>query len=107
MKADCAKPQSRTNNCIAPRALDNEKCDDGSKGKILRVKPGYNPNSSSMGSIVFALPAVLLGVTVAFGAISGIITSAFVRRIRDGEPDKKDAPKAGETTEGPTVEEAT
>ena len=49
------------------------------KGKILRVKHGYNPNSSSMGSIVFALPAALLGVTAGFGIISGIIMSVFMK----------------------------
>ena len=50
------------------------------KGRILRIKQGYNPNSSSMGSIVFALPAALLGVTALFGAVSGIIISAFMRK---------------------------
>jgi hypothetical protein len=49
------------------------------KGKILRVKQGYNPNSSSMGSMVFALPAALLAVTVGFGAVSSIILAAFMK----------------------------
>ena len=49
------------------------------KGKILRLKQGYNPNSSSMGSIVFALPAALLVVTSVFGLASGIIISAFMK----------------------------
>ena len=48
------------------------------KGKILRVKQGYNPNSSSMGSIVFILPMAMLAVTIGFGAISGIIIRAFI-----------------------------
>jgi hypothetical protein len=50
-----------------------------SKGRILRVKQGYNPNSSSMGSIVFVLPAAFLAATVGFGAVSGIILSAFLK----------------------------
>jgi hypothetical protein len=54
--------------------------DKNTKGKILRVKQGYNPNSSSMGSIVFSLPAALLVVTVGFGAVSGVIMSAFIKR---------------------------
>jgi len=54
--------------------------DKNKKGKILRVKQGYNPNSSSMGSIVFSLPATLLAITVGFGAVSGIIMSAFIKR---------------------------
>jgi hypothetical protein len=49
------------------------------KGRILRVKQGYNPNSSSMGSIIYVLPAALLAITVGFGAISGIIMSAFIK----------------------------
>lgn len=49
-------------------------------GKILRVKTGYNPNSSSMGSIVFVVPAALLGITAGFGVISGIIMSAFIKK---------------------------
>ncbi len=54
--------------------------DKNTKGKILRVKQGYNPNSSSMGSIVFTLPAVLLAITVGFGAVSAVIMSAFIKR---------------------------
>ncbi len=54
--------------------------DKNRKGKILRVKQGYNPNSSSLGSMVFSLPAVLLAVTVGFGAASSIIMSAFIKR---------------------------
>jgi len=50
------------------------------KGRILRVKQGYNPNSSSMGSIIFIFPAALLAVTVGFGMISGAIMSAFIKR---------------------------
>ena len=64
--------------------------DKGRKGRILRVKQGYNPNSSSMGSIVFALPAALLAVTVGFGAVSSIILSAFLKTSRKrAENDKK------------------
>ncbi len=48
------------------------------KGKILKVKHGYNPNSSSLGSVIFALPASLLGITVGFGVVSGIIVTYFI-----------------------------
>jgi hypothetical protein len=57
------------------------------KGKILRIKQGYNPNSSSMGSIVFVLPAILLGISVIFGALSGLFGSILARNIDD--PGKK------------------
>lgn len=53
------------------------------KGKILRVKHGYNPNSSSMGSIVFALPTALMAVAAGFGVVSGIITAAFLNSKKD------------------------
>ncbi len=48
------------------------------QGNILRVKQGYNPNSSSIGSIIFVLPAALLGITAAFGAVSGMIMSTLM-----------------------------
>lgn len=67
------------------------------KGKILRVKIGYNPNSSSMGSIVFILPAALLGITAGFGIISGIILPFFIKSIdKTGQKDTADAAKSKE-----------
>jgi hypothetical protein len=49
------------------------------KGKILRVKQGYNPNSSSMGSIIFALPVSLVAVTFGLAAVSGLILPHFIQ----------------------------
>ena len=56
------------------------------KGTILRVKRGYNPNSSSIGSIVFAVPTLLLILSAIFGAattfiFSGCLGKTDVRRI--------------------------
>jgi hypothetical protein len=51
-----------------------------SKGKILRVKQGYNPNSSSIGSIVFAVPTMLLISSAIFGTATIIIFSKFIRK---------------------------
>ena len=59
------------------------------KGKILRVKQGYNPNSSSMGSIIFAFPAALMGVATAFGIISGIIMSKIVKKNGNKDTEKE------------------
>jgi hypothetical protein len=59
------------------------------KGKILRVKQGYNPNSSSMGSIVFTLPAAILAATVGFGAVSSVIMSAFIKRDKINTDENK------------------
>jgi hypothetical protein len=47
------------------------------KGRILKLKLGYNPNSSSVGSGVYVLPILLLGVSVLFGAVAGLISAAF------------------------------
>jgi hypothetical protein len=52
------------------------------EGRILRLKQGYNPNSSSIGTIVFMMPAALLGVTAAFGTAAGLICAAFLRGER-------------------------
>ncbi len=73
--------------------------DAGLKGKILRVKQGYNPNSSSMGSIVFALPAALLGTTTVFGAVSGAIMAAFMKKTDDNVSPRQDVPAEAETTD--------
>ncbi len=48
-------------------------------GRILRVKQGYNPNSSSMGSIVFELNTMLLGLTTIFGGVAGVLFAAFMQ----------------------------
>ena len=71
------------------------------KGRVLRVKRGYNPNSSSMGSMVFVLPAALLGLTAAFGAVAGLIFSAFTRRNRRREPHPDEAPEDGPAMKEP------
>jgi hypothetical protein len=49
-------------------------------GTILRVKQGYNPNSSSMGSIIFALPVSMIALSFAMATISGIILPYFIEK---------------------------
>ncbi len=46
------------------------------KGRILKVKQGYNPNSSSLGSIVFSLPVMLMGISTLFGFAASILFAA-------------------------------
>lgn len=58
------------------------------KGKILRVKEGYNPNSSSLGSIVFSFPAAMLAVPVIFSAAAAIIASKFTSSDDQEENDE-------------------
>ncbi len=50
-------------------------------GRILRIKEGYNPNSSSMGSIVFHLPASLIGITAAYGVLSSILIPGLIKKM--------------------------
>jgi hypothetical protein len=85
--------------------ISSRKHKNGLKGKILRVKQGYNPNSSSIGSIVFALPAALLGITAIFGGVAGIIMAAFMKK--SGKIDSASQVEAGraETTDKSTGQE--
>lgn len=73
-------------------------------GRILRVKAGYNPNSSSLGTIVFAVPAAMLLAPAVYNAIAAAFTSAAQRdRPR---PHGSDSQAAGEPQpsdqDGPT-----
>lgn len=58
------------------------------KGKILRVKEGYNPNSSSIGSVVFNMSATVFPATVLFGMVSAAVSSAVLSRV--GRRSEKD-----------------
>ncbi len=51
------------------------------KGRILRIKQGYNPNSSSMGSIVFFLPTSLLTITAAYGVLSAVLIPILIKKM--------------------------
>jgi len=89
MQNDFVKKR-KSKNCHKSADILNERSHNKDlKGRILRIKHGYNPNSSSMGSIVFVLPAALLGITAGFGVVSGIIMSAFIKSA-----DKKQASKS-------------
>jgi hypothetical protein len=55
-------------------------------GTILRLKLGYNPNSSSIGTIVFGMPAALAVLTVAFGTAAGVLCAALLRAKARGRP---------------------
>ncbi len=51
------------------------------KGKILRVKTGYNPNSSSIGTLLVAFPCALLVSAVLFNAASAIYLSGKLSTV--------------------------
>ena len=65
-------------------------------GRILRVKHGYNPNSSSMGSIIYALPVSLMAVTAGFTMASSLILTHFLGR----EPSPQDKADTGPNNDG-------
>lgn len=52
-----------------------------SKGKILRVKQGYNPNSSSIGSVIFSMSAAVVPASIIFGMVAGAISTAILERV--------------------------
>ncbi len=45
------------------------------KGRILKIKTGYNPNSSSIGLDMVAFLTAGAGVTVLFNAIAAILAA--------------------------------
>ena len=55
------------------------------RGRVLRVKEGYNPNSSSLGSVVFSVPAALIAVPALLAAAAAWIAA----RYRNGEEKEK------------------
>ena len=68
------------------------------KGKILRLKVGYNPNSSSIGSIIFAIPTMLFISSIIFGTATTFVFSRSVKSPtggsqNDDEKDIKDPAK--------------
>ena len=69
------------------------------KGKILRVKLGYNPNSSSIGSMIFAMPVAMLSAAVAFGTVSGLIFSAFSKKKNTTDAENEDSSESKTATE--------
>ncbi len=56
------------------------------KGKILKIKTGYNPNSSSIGVDVIAFFTAGAAMTVLFNVIASVLNAVTVR---------EDAPVAG------------
>lgn len=61
-------------------------------GKLLRVKEGYNPNSSSIGSVVFAIPLAVLAVPALFGMASAVIMQKGVK-AEENEEERNDSEK--------------
>lgn len=77
------------------------------KGKILKVKHGYNPNSSSMGSLIYALPVSMMAVTGGFAVVSALILTAFSMKLRGKIEDSgQDAGNTNSGTKGKRSDDA-
>ena len=49
------------------------------KGRVLRVKEGFNPNSSSLGSVVFSMHTALVAAPVILAGAAAWIASRMAR----------------------------
>jgi hypothetical protein len=58
------------------------------RGKVLSLKEGYNPNSSSLGSIVFSYPEAWLLAPVIAGTVTAVLTNYFIKKT-DRDNDEK------------------
>jgi hypothetical protein len=66
-------------------------------GKILKVKTGYNPNSSSIGVDMVAFFTIGAGMTVLFNIIATFIDGIQVKQL--ARPDEGKQGTTGDTTE--------
>ena len=83
----------------APRAGGAE----SAGGRILRVKRGYNPNSSSMGSELtafYALPKAMVALPVIFGTAAAVIAASFGRRRGSEKESPSDPDNRSDSTAG-------
>lgn len=56
------------------------------RGRILRIKAGYNPNSSSVGSLIPKFLFLALGTGALTITVLGLV-SAVDRKLRKGAPE--------------------
>lgn len=54
------------------------------KGRILKVKTGYNPNSSSIGADIIVFFSAGAAVTILFNAVAAIVSA---RTGCEGDPE--------------------
>ncbi len=62
------------------------------KGRILKIKTGYNPNSSSIGVDMVAFLTAGAAVTVLFNTIAAILSAAKAQK--HARPEEMEAPSA-------------
>jgi hypothetical protein len=65
------------------------------KGRILKIKTGYNPNSSSIGIDMIAFFTAGAAVTVLFNTMAAVLASA--KPLKHPQPEEvKEAPAIGQ-----------
>jgi hypothetical protein len=70
------------------------------KGRILKIKTGYNPNSSSVGVDMVAFLTGGAAVTVLFNAIAAILSAAKARKLTPQPVQKEEALELAGTGSG-------
>ena len=68
------------------------------RGRVLRVKQGYNPNSSSLGSIIFSIPAALVAAPLLLAGAAAVIASRMAGKPESSPGTGK--PPAGQPRDG-------
>ena len=60
------------------------------KGRVLKIKTGYNPNSSSIGVDMVVFFTAGAAITVLFNTVAAILGAAKARE--HGQPEKSEDP---------------
>jgi len=70
------------------------------KGRILKIKTGYNPNSSSVGVDIVVFFTAGAAVTMLFNTVAAIVCAAKAQEaIHREEPRHQSAPESAEEQE--------
>ena len=59
------------------------------RGRVLRVKEGYNPNSSSLGSVVFSIHTALIAAPLLLAGAAAWIASNFTGNDLKKQPSQE------------------
>ena len=65
------------------------------RGRVLRVKEGYNPNSSSLGSVVFSIHTALIAAPLLLAGAASWIASRFAGAGTQQPPAAETRPPEG------------
>ncbi len=69
------------------------------RGRVLRVKEGFNPNSSSLGSVIFSIPAALVAAPVFLAGAAAFLAARMARKDAAGAAPAAPSAESAETRE--------